>query len=349
VFYQIVALYFVLGCTVLLSYLLWCKFTLRRSKVSLFHLLLMLGPIGGLFLIVALLLYALRVMISNIRNQPEAIFTMDLKIRNLLKIGENMNDEHLKEQQFIWMKQAVETKENVPLETILESSFYYPSSGFDGEPVRCFSHLTRSFVYVDYGIRPGGLDQALKEHPFGGYRIAFRKDGYLHTLFGIVHGEDLVLPPEDRSKYHFPPQPHFVSHLIFKRTSDQTEDHGPEYFSLLYIGGEGVATYQVLYTGTGMVPRIIGIIQPGTSFGGNWTNFCDPEQAFAKCVFSHPAGLPEFIVHGGWDIHDSYRKPIWPFYTLRKHKLRNSVNPMVLWAFDKKQPFPKVSGDISFI
>ncbi len=86
-------------------------------------------------------------------------------------------------------------------------------------------------------------------------------------------------------------------------------------FSLLYLCADGAAAYQALYIANAIAPKAIAVIQPGHSFGGNWTNFEDPQQILARTVAANPAGKPEFLLYGGYGSRDYYRQPCWPEYS----------------------------------
>jgi hypothetical protein len=58
----------------------------------------------------------------------------------------------------------------------------------------------------------------------------------------------------------------------------------------------------------------IAIIQPGHGFGGNYTDFTDPERILARSVFGNPAGAPQLLLYGGWFERKLYREPCWPGY-----------------------------------
>jgi len=109
-------------------------------------------------------------------------------------------------------------------------------------------------------------------------------------------------------------RPPFALWAVFVRTPDFGADHGPERFSLLYIGGDGVATFQAPYHGNRAAPVAVAIIQPGTGFGGNWTDFEDPDRVFARSVRENPADVPDLLLFGGFGRPDFYREPCWPDY-----------------------------------
>ena len=73
----------------------------------------------------------------------------------------------------------------------------------------------------------------------------------------------------------------------------------PRKIFLLYIGGEGVATFQALFWTNNISPKALGIIQPGTGFGLNWTDFRDTNGSLAWVVNNNPAGQPDLIYYGG--------------------------------------------------
>ncbi len=59
--------------------------------------------------------------------------------------------------------------EPFPLHEILHVSLYYPSSGFDGDPVRHFAGNILSFIYVDYGHDHTEFMNALENPGFREY------------------------------------------------------------------------------------------------------------------------------------------------------------------------------------
>jgi hypothetical protein len=86
---------------------------------------------------------------------------------------------------------------------------------------------------------------------------------------------------------------------------------------LLYIGGEGVATYQALYWSNKTAPKALAIIQPGTGFGLNWTDFREQGAPLNWVVCNNPAGQqPDILYYGGigknyahfdWDGYQRFR------------------------------------------
>jgi hypothetical protein len=211
-----------------------------------------------------------------------------------------------------------------PLHDLLSGSLYYPSSSFDGDPVAYLGGNHFSFVYVDYGEERNDLLAALEEPGFLGYRVLCHRP-ILQTEL-TLRGWTPVVP---QGRLRRPPQgwvrPPFCEWVIFERNADFCAEHGPERFSLLFLCADGLATFQALYVGNGVAPGTVAIIQPGHGmFGGNWTDFTDPDGPLAEAVFSNPAGWPDFLLHGGAGGPHWYTRPCWPQYGERLGFLGNT-------------------------
>lgn len=107
----------------------------------------------------------------------------------------------------------------------------------------------------------------------------------------------------------------FCEWLVFQRKDEYDESHGARRFSLLYLCADGVAAFQALYVQYGVSPAAIAIIQPGTGFGGNWTDFTDPNKILARTVMENPAGRPAYLLYGGSGGLHFYQEPCWPAYS----------------------------------
>ncbi len=200
-----------------------------------------------------------------------------------------------------------------PLMDVLQRSLYYPASGFDGRPVQLLGGFVHSFVYADYGFGKEHLEEVIAQCGFTGYDPAGRR--------AIIRTE---LAPADWR----PVTPHGFAHLIprqappgvvpyaewviFDRHNGLDDNHGPSRFSLLYICGDGVATYQALYTRNNIAPLVLAVIQPGTGFGGNWTDFSNENDLLGHVVLSkgNSTIVPEFMVCGM--SHKRPENSFWP-------------------------------------
>lgn len=150
----------------------------------------------------------------------------------------------------------------------------YPGCGTDGQPVRFFAtrHAAHCFVYADYGIAREGMEHELSDagRPFLGYRGIGRLD---------LTPRDLT---PDGWRPHLSPQralPEFVTLQqpyaflqVLERTPDRADAHGPTRLAILFLGAEGVATYDALFCQDRGAPPFAIVLQDN-GFGGNWTKF----------------------------------------------------------------------------
>ena len=208
-------------------------------------------------------------------------------------------------------------KGRIPLRDLLEDSLYYPSCDIDGGVIKyCNENFDElgicSFVYADYATGEDRLEEHLDD--FMGYHLlASRK------LSPSDVGADKPIPipeginPDEYLRYKEDWKP-FARWAVFERDSDFGEEHGPERFSLLYLGAEGVAAYVGLYLANGITPKAMAIIQPGHGFGLNWTDFLDPDAILAKTVKMGDK-MPEFFFYGGYGEFE-YDDFAWPGYDM---------------------------------
>lgn len=202
-----------------------------------------------------------------------------------------------------------------PLDKVLRDSLYYPSAGFDGDPVRYLAGNIHSFIYVDYGHTRAEFEAAILDPGFRGYEVIAT---WPVTERELAPNGWTPKPPRpsdgDPNRCRDGQKRPYCVWSVFQRQAGVPADHGPSRFSLLYLCADGVAAYQALYVANSAVPKAVAIIQPGHGFGDNWTDFTDPKMIFARTVFSNPSGKPMFMLYGGVGEGDAYGQPIWPEY-----------------------------------
>lgn len=205
--------------------------------------------------------------------------------------------------------------EPFPLRKLLQDSLYYPSSGFDGDPIRYLTGNILSFIYVDYGHTQDEFMGALGSPGFRGYDLVATRSVIEQEL--TPSGWNPVLPTRidgNPLRYRDRIKKPFCSWSVFQRRADVPINHGPSRFSLLYLCADGVAAFQALYIANTAAPKAVAVIQPGHAFGGNWTDYTDPKQIFARSVLGNPSGRPAFLLYGGIGKRDYYRQSCWPDY-----------------------------------
>ena len=205
--------------------------------------------------------------------------------------------------------------QRLPLREILHDALYYPSSGFDGDPVRHLAGNILSFIYVDYGYCQGEVTCAMTSPGFRGYSlIGIRPVDESELIATDQHSTTLYSADDVPSHYRERIKKPFSIWSAYQRQEEVPASHGPSRFSLLYVCSDGVAAFQALYAANGLAPRVVSIIQPGHAFGGNWTDYTDPEQPLAKAVFGNNGGQPDIILYGGYGKRKHLRAPCWPAY-----------------------------------
>lgn len=204
----------------------------------------------------------------------------------------------------------------VPMDDLLKDSLYYPACRTDGRPIRLCNTLWRnlginSFVYCDFDVSEEEFlwdtRTVLGYHVLG--HRSLRKEEYIPKdwrLEMVPAGASSV--PGARSRYWDSflgtkdGPAHFAHWVVFERNSDRGEDHGPERFSLLFVCGEGLATFQQLYCSRGLAPRMLCFIQCW-GFAGNWTNFTGVGAPFHQTLRKYRECIPEWLCLGdAWHI-----------------------------------------------
>lgn len=208
----------------------------------------------------------------------------------------------------------------IPLNEMLANSFFYPACDNDGGIVRDCNITNKglgidTFIYCDYAYGEERLNEQMDT--FHGYKVfATRK---LKQSDLTPNGWAPKLPPKlsmaryntYRDAYKTP----FAKWIVYERVDEKGEEFGPKRFSLIYIGGEGIATYQAIYWTNNACPKAIAIIQPGHAFGINWTDFTEPNGYLHWVVANNPnKQMPKQIYFGGVMGREDYDDLNWRNY-----------------------------------
>lgn len=207
-------------------------------------------------------------------------------------------------------------KDTVPLDEILHDSVYYPASRTDGRPIALCNTVWRrlgidSFVYCDFDLSVQGfLADTRTMH--GYHLLAYR---YLAPEEYIPAGWKMEMVPsrtDGRRGYwdtflgHGGPE-HRACWVVMERDADMSPVHGPERLSVLYVCGEGLATFQQLYCARGIAPNMLCFIQCW-GFAGNWTDFSACGAPFHRTLVKYRGSTPEWLCFGDCcGIHGAIR------------------------------------------
>ena len=177
---------------------------------------------------------------------------------------------------------------------------YYPGSGDDGQPVElcALSHAAHSFIYVDQAVDRDTLLERLndREKGFRGYAIVHQESvsgDVLRPSGWTSH----VSEEEARASAHF--RDSFVEPFGWFVALDRQgggEGHGPRRLAILFIGGDGIASYDALYCQRdGTPPAFLAVIQDH-GFGGNYNRF--GQDGLLELVAGRTDVRPNFLLVG---------------------------------------------------
>jgi hypothetical protein len=155
---------------------------------------------------------------------------------------------------------------------------FYPGSGTDGHPVAVFgaSGAAHCFVFADYGVDEDRIRRTLS--PTSEYR--FR--GY-HVFAGLSLREDDITPrgwvphiePGDRippGGSLFPHVAPFGFFVVLERDQGCDDDHGPERLAILFLGADGIATFDALFCQKHS-KGLYALLLSDHGYGGNYERF----------------------------------------------------------------------------
>lgn len=218
-----------------------------------------------------------------------------------------------------WLSGISENSSFPNLDHLLTDSLYYPASGLNGTPVKYLAGNVYSFIYADYGIKRNEFLKNLNgnepECGFMNYhsicqREVFRQDivpyGWQPTIIPTSQREREILLQRERDCTPFG---HWS---VWQRNDNAGTEVGPARFSFFFLAGEISAIYQGLYCRLGISPRILAIIQPG-AMGGEWESVTSDDSFFKGVVCSNTAGLPEYLLYGGYG-RGFYEQACWREY-----------------------------------
>ena len=177
---------------------------------------------------------------------------------------------------------------------------YYPGSGDDGHPVRLCAraHAAHAFVYVDYGVSQETLQETLRcrVHGFLGYDVEHQEEVTEATLRPggwTPHIGRADLPGQP---YGFVSVTPFSLFVVLRRRETLDDTHGPARLAMLFVGGDGYATFDALYCQNDGTPAPFLVLIQDHGFGGDFDRF-DKGGLLAR-IAQRCSVLPKWLLVG---------------------------------------------------
>ena len=157
----------------------------------------------------------------------------------------------------------------------LSRTVFYPGAGTDGHAVKLFNS-TRSahcFIYADYLLSENRIKEELesKEYGFLGYHSIFDMRLPLNRFSYSGIERHLTENDLDNSKRFHPVKPYAIV-TILERDKFVDDIHGAERIAILFLGMDGVSSYDIIYCQKSS-PSPFAVFLQDHGYGGNYTTF----------------------------------------------------------------------------
>ena len=217
-----------------------------------------------------------------------------------------------------WLK-AYQPGKTRPLADFLKSRIvYYPGSGIDGDPVEVFgaSHSAHCFVYADYWLPKDELTKELHTHGFRGYDILDEVSFSEREVMDAIPWRRHFLSEEEmRAAANGTAEMRQVNHpspyallTILERKSIFGDDHGPERLAILFLGADGIATYEAVFA-NGNAPQFFGFLLQDHGWGGNYDRF--GRGGLLEKIMTRSNVFPHFVLTVHDRLYDGYARVEW--------------------------------------
>jgi len=224
-----------------------------------------------------------------------------------VKIYEYLKDN--KEKTPAWIMNYKKGDEFNIREVLKNRTLFYPGAGSDGFPIKIFnkSGFINTFIYADYGMSNLEKRKELEsDSAFKGYHLLEFKElsekelapsGWRRHYNLNREQFDEMIRMRSTSGYAF------LS--IYERDKDYDDSHGNERFAVIYIGGDGIATYDALYINNNISPTVYLLQDHG--FGCNYNSF--GKNSIQEELIVKNKNYPEYVYsHQEDNIYNRYEK-----------------------------------------
>ena len=212
-----------------------------------------------------------------------------------------------------WLREF-QPGESHPIAEFLKSRIvFYPGSEIDGHPVEVFgaSHSAHCFIYADYWLSEERLKSELREHGFWGYDILDEIAFPENEIMEVVRWNRHFLSPDElqeaakgtaQMREYNHPAPYALL-VILERQAKLGDDHGPERLAILFLGADGIATYEAIFANRN-AQEPFGMLLHDHGFGGNYN--CFGNGGFLDKIIKRSGVSPKFILAATQNVTDIY-------------------------------------------
>lgn len=194
---------------------------------------------------------------------------------------------------------------------------YYPGSSNDGFLIEHLNkaHACSKFIYVDYfGFDLDKLQTGLKDkaagYKFNGYRLV--KSQSLHQSQLLSRPFRPSVSVDASCMYFVSDRPGFALWAKFEKESSEVS--GADFFEILFVHGDGIATYDALFSPqNGAYPTPLVVLVEDYGFGGNYDSF--GKGGLLEKIAKTNGICPEFLIVGNhFDISPLQNYGPWQNY-----------------------------------
>ena len=216
-----------------------------------------------------------------------------------------------------WLRQSYIDKDSFLKKSFLKTQFlmdslFYACAGNDPKPVKFWSGLFHSFIYMDSLYDDEWIYETTKPHQLSGYecylfeKIPLLDEETIENLWmqmektlrsHLLKGKEFYLKnwswkifeEEFRNRNELKSYAYITLH---KRLEEFPPEHGPEFLSLCLISGGAITHYYYFYYIRGLCPRGLCTHFPGMC---DWMQIQKPNAPFQ--LFLRSRTLPKYSVY----------------------------------------------------
>jgi hypothetical protein len=168
-----------------------------------------------------------------------------------------------------------EKPETINFKTLMSSRvLFYPGPDIDGTPIKSFNkaHYCHVYLYADYNVNQVEMQKRFTNNEFAGYECIHIHEFKVNDLVPKAYKPSFQLnkvQQEALARHARGEKFGFVG--IFNRLPSHDSSHGAQRFALIYLGADGIATYDALFASK--LYTLEALVLTDHLLGGNYDKF----------------------------------------------------------------------------